>query len=66
MYYDGLKAGAQGGKLLGAGGGGYMMFYVEKNFYNRVVEKMSEYQMMPISIDKYGSRVLLNTEDKVW
>tara|TARA_R110000824_G_scaffold146823_1_gene315948 strand:+ start:17354 stop:18367 length:1014 start_codon:yes stop_codon:yes gene_type:complete len=66
MYYDGLKAGAQGGKLLGAGGGGYMMFYVEKNFHNRVVEKMSEYQMMPISIDKYGSRILLNTEDKVW
>lgn len=31
MYSTGMKAGALGGKLLGAGGGGFMMFYVNKN-----------------------------------
>lgn len=38
LYIKGIQAGATGGKLLGAGGGGYMLFYVpEKNhvrFYN--------------------------------
>lgn len=39
MYETGLKAGALGGKLLGAGGGGFMMFYINKN-YNEVRRAM--------------------------
>ena len=66
MYEFGIRAGASGGKLLGAGGGGYMMFWVDKIYQNRVIERLSKYQLMPISIDKYGSRVLLNIEDKTW
>ena len=31
IYNKGIKAGASGGKLLGAGGGGFILFYVKKN-----------------------------------
>lgn len=42
MYEEGLKAGALGGKILGAGGGGYMLFYVPQgnwNFYDTMKNK---------------------------
>ena len=31
LYERGIKAGALGGKLLGAGGGGFLLFYVKQN-----------------------------------
>ena len=39
IYERGLKAGALGGKLLGAGGGGFIMFYVPKQHQENVKEK---------------------------
>lgn len=40
MYANGLTAGALGGKLLGAGGGGYLMFYVPKSKQSNFVNTM--------------------------
>lgn len=44
MYDAGMKAGALGGKLLGAGGGGYMMFYVPSNRHYQIRKAMSKLQ----------------------
>lgn len=41
MYETGIKAGAFGGKLLGAGGGGYLLFYVPAIMKYKVREKMA-------------------------
>ena len=40
MYDYGLKSGANGGKLLGAGGGGFFLFYVPKKSQN--IQKKNE------------------------
>ena len=40
LYEQGRKAGALGGKLLGAGGGGFLLFYVEKEKQGKVLEKI--------------------------
>src|SRR3989338_7580007 len=40
-YYEtALKAGASGGKLLGAGGGGFFLFYCEPKYQNRLRKKL--------------------------
>lgn len=43
IYETALKAGAIGGKISGAGGGGFFMFYCPKNFRYRVIEDLSRF-----------------------
>ena len=67
LYELGIVNGATSGKILGAGGGGFIMFYVEPHNRHKLISRLSEeYKHMPFSIDPYGSRVLLNTEEKIW
>lgn len=59
MYNDGIEAGALGGKLLGAGGGGYLLFYVpEKNHYH-FATKMREYRRFHFSFQDQGSEAFV-------
>ena len=60
IYNIGISEGASGGKIIGAGGGGYVLFYVNKSKQDRVINALSNYGFMRFNIDKYGSRVLLN------
>lgn len=57
MYELGIKAGALGGKLLGAGGGGYMLFYVPQACSNSVKNAMREYRQFQFKFSKTGSVV---------
>lgn len=61
-YERAIKAGAIGGKLLGAGGGGFLLFYVPKEKQDSLKEKMKLPQM-PASFDRQGS-VVIFTGDK--
>lgn len=57
-YYEkALEAGAIGGKLLGAGGGGFLLFYVEPHKQELVKQAMSDLYHMPIAFDSSGSRI---------
>ena len=57
-YYDvALKSGAIGGKLLGAGGGGFLLFYVPQKRQAEVRSALKLMQM-PIVFDKQGSAVI--------
>lgn len=47
LYERGIKAGATGGKLLGAGGGGYMLFYVPFSNHSQFCIKMIEQAKLP-------------------
>ena len=47
MYAKAKKAGALGGKILGAGGGGFMMLYVPPQRQNLVREALSEFTYIP-------------------
>lgn len=61
-YERAIKAGATGGKLLGAGGGGFLLFYVPKEKQDSLREKIGLPQM-PVSFDRQGS-VVIFTGDK--
>ena len=58
VYYDkAIAAGAIGGKLLGAGGGGFLLFYVEKKNQNSVREVLSELYELKFELDTDGTRI---------
>lgn len=58
MYETAKKAGAIGGKLLGAGGGGFLLFYVEKDRREELMEAMKELLYIPFEFENGGSTVI--------
>ncbi|MEZ4307119.1 MAG: sugar kinase [Polyangiaceae bacterium] len=62
-HYDAArKAGAVGGKLMGAGGGGFFMFYVRPADRRRFVESMAQRGLRPLRFhfDMDGARIVAN------
>ncbi len=59
MYKKAMDAGALGGKLLGAGGGGFMLFYVEEKNQDRVKNSLNEYLHIPFNFDFDGSKIVI-------
>ena len=58
LYKRGIAAGALGGKLLGAGGGGFMLFYVQPDKQAAVREEMEELMYIPFKFEDGGTRVI--------
>lgn len=59
MLYDkGRKAGALGGKLLGAGGGGFLLFYVEQEKQASVLKALDHLMYVPFQFENDGTRVI--------
>ena len=58
IYKRGIESGALGGKLLGAGGGGHIIFYVPKNNQKNFKLKMKKLLHIPFSFEKEGSSIV--------
>lgn len=58
IYKKALEAGAVGGKLLGAGGGGFMLFYVEKDKRARVREALGDLLYVPFEFENEGAKIM--------
>lgn len=58
LYEKGIKAGALGGKLLGAGGGGFLVFYVRPERQGAVRNAMSDLMYIPFEFENGGTRVI--------
>jgi len=58
IYSQGIKAGALGGKLLGAGGGGFVLFYCPQNRQQEFRQKMSHYTEMKFGFDNHGTKII--------
>lgn len=58
LYERGIKAGALGGKLLGAGGGGFLVFYVQPEKQESVRVAMSDLMYIPFKFENGGTRVI--------
>ena len=58
LYNKGLEAGALGGKLLGAGGSGFILFYCPKEKQEAFRKEMSSYQELPFKFDNSGSKII--------
>lgn len=58
FYEKGIQAGALGGKLLGAGGGGFLVFYVTEDKQEAVKEAMKDLMYIPFEFEDGGTRVI--------
>ena len=62
LYQKGLNAGAVGGKLLGAGGGGFLLFYVEPDAQKGVKKALKDLLQVPFRFESFGSEVIFNND----
>jgi D-glycero-alpha-D-manno-heptose-7-phosphate kinase len=58
IYETAIKAGALGGKLLGAGGGGCILFFVEPKNQFKVKEKLKNLLYVPFKFENLGSQII--------
>lgn len=58
MYMRAVNAGAIGGKILGAGGGGFLLLYVPFDKQKDVREALSNYKEVSCNVDYQGSRIV--------
>ncbi len=66
MYDTALEGGALGGKIAGAGGGGFLMVYCRRPDQDNVREALAEYREMPFLLEPHGSKVVFNQERYNW
>jgi len=66
MYRTALDARAVGGKISGAGGGGFLFLYVPKESQNKVRQALSGYRELPFFLEKYGSQIIFNQRSYPW
>ena len=65
-YETAKHGGATGGKLLGAGGGGFLLFYCDKQNQEKLRAGLCELREMKFSFDSFGTQVIYYEENKVW
>lgn len=58
LYDRGIKAGALGGKLLGAGGGGFLVFYVQPEKQESLKNELKDLLYIPFEFENEGTRIL--------
>ena len=59
LFSIATESGASGGKLLGAGGGGFLLFYVKSKYKSDFISAMSSNIPVPINFDVDGSKIIL-------
>lgn len=58
LYDKGIAAGALGGKLLGAGGAGFILFYCPEERQEDFLKRIPNINIMPFSFDNDGSKII--------
>ena len=58
IYNKGIASGAEGGKILGAGGGGFFLFWVNPERRIPFMIEMHEFTVVPIKINNLGSTII--------
>jgi D-glycero-alpha-D-manno-heptose-7-phosphate kinase len=60
-YDRALKAGALGGKILGAGAGGFFIFYVPKGAHEAVKNVLNPMRYIPVCFERSGSKIIFSS-----
>lgn len=63
LYKKGINAGALGGKLLGAGKGGFLLFYVNEDKQEMVREALGDLMEVPFKFEDDGAQVIYNSPE---
>lgn len=58
IYSTALRAGASGGKLLGAGGGGFMLIFADPEVQHKIREKLKKLLYVPFRFETLGSQII--------
>jgi len=66
MYELALAHGALGGKICGAGGGGFLLVYCPVERQERLEKGMRDYRAMPFRLEPDGSKVIFNYRRDMW
>jgi D-glycero-alpha-D-manno-heptose-7-phosphate kinase len=59
LYEEAMRVGAVGGKLLGAGGGGFLLLFVRPDLQPKIQERLKHLIHVPVRFENSGSRVVL-------
>lgn len=65
IYETGIKNGAIGGKLLGAGGGGFMLFFVKPEDRDKLRQALGHLLHVPFRFDTTGSQIIYYSESGI-
>ena len=57
------KNGAYASKVIGAGGGGFMIIYADKKFHNKIKKKLSQFNFVDINFTKEGSKTIFKSHE---
>ena len=60
IYQCGIKAGAYGGKLLGAGGGGFMIFFAAPEYHEKIINSLRNLIYVKKTIGSSGSKIVVH------
>lgn len=60
IYESAINAGALGGKICGAGGGGFIIFFAEPKVQPRIKEKLKNLLYVPFRFESLGSQIIFN------
>ena len=66
IYSAAIEAGALGGKLLGAGGGGFILFYAPIEFHSRIRERLKNLLCVPFQFENLGSQVIMYSTQEIY
>ena len=65
IYKIAAKAGAIGGKLLGAGGGGFIIFIAKPELHESIKEKLKDFLNVPFNFENSGSSIIFNNRQMI-
>jgi len=61
IYNESLKAGASGGKIIGSGGGGFMLIYCKKNFHASLKKRLFKLPIIKFNFTNEGSKIIFKS-----
>lgn len=62
MYSKAKQNGALGGKILGAGGGGFMLLYVPREKQEHLIKCFSEFKVIPFKFENEGTKIIIQND----
>jgi D-glycero-alpha-D-manno-heptose-7-phosphate kinase len=66
IYETAMRAGALGGKLLGAGGGGFMIIFARPEVQPKIEEKLKGLLRVPFRFENHGSQIIFYQPDGLY